>query len=264
MKAEDLPEVLQHHLTGYTSDGQNFRTESCAAVFLYTHPGNRSLFLKVRNTQVAPQESDLSTEKMAMSWLKGRLKVPSVVCYHEERDTQYLLMTQIVGVSGIHPFAKDDIAGLVREFAFGLREVHSLNIDSCPLDLRVGRYFSWAEGLIERGALDSQLPTGKSRSFLRDELGGIKAGLPVEEDLVFTHGDYCLPNVLIQDGRLSGIIDWGYAGVGDRYRDFVAAYYTIGRNLGLEWLPLFFEAYGLQELEQDKLMAYRKVHDFID
>ena len=263
MKVENLPEPVQFHLMGYTSDGDNLKTESCADVHLYTHPKKPSLFLKVRNTRLVPQESDLRTEKIAMSWLQGKLNVPSVVCFHEECEIQYLVMTQIAGVSGIHQSAVNDIPTLIREFAFGLRQIHSISMDSCPLDWRMERYFSWWEGLIEMGAIHSQIPTGKTRTFLRDELCSMKSGLP-EEDLVFTHGDYCLPNILIHDGRLSGIIDWGYAGVGDRYRDFVAAYYTIRRNLGAEWVPVFFKEYGLQELDRDKLMAYQKVHDFID
>src|SRR5260370_14852060 len=32
---------------------------------------------------------------------------------------------------------------------------------------------------------------------------------------VLIHGDYCLPNVLVEDGRLSGLIDLGGAGLGD-------------------------------------------------
>ena len=263
MKVENLPQPVLSHLIGYTSDGDNLKTESCADVYLFTHPKKPSLFLKIRNTRFAPQESDLRTEKIAMSWLHGKLNVPNAICFHEERELQHLVMTQIAGVSGIHQDAMNGVPNLIREFAFGLREIHSISMDSCPLDWRMERYFSWWEGLIEMGAIHSQIPTGKTRTFLRDELCSMKSGLP-EEDLVFTHGDYCLPNILIHDGRLSGIIDWGYAGVGDRYRDFVAAYYTIRRNLGTEWVAVFFEEYGLEELDWDKLMAYQKVHDFID
>ena len=33
-----------------------------------------------------------------------------------------------------------------------------------------------------------------------------------EEDLVFTHGDYCLPNVIIDGEEVAGFVDWGRAG----------------------------------------------------
>lgn len=262
MKVKNLPTAVQAHLAGFESDGENLRTASCADVFRYTHPSKQSLFLKVRGTRTAPQESDLLAEKTAMSYLHGKLNVPRVVCFHEEGDIQYLLMTQIAGVSGIHQDAKRDIPHLVRLFAQGLREIHAIAVDSCPLDWRMERYFAWATDLIDAGVLDDQIPDGETRNVLRDELDSIRADLP-PEDLVFTHGDYCLPNVMIHDGRLSGYIDLGYAGVGDRYLDFVAASYTIRRNLGHEWIPLFFQEYG-HELDQAKLSIYQRIHDFAD
>ena len=262
MIVRELPHPVRAHLKGFASSGDNLKTESCADVFSFAHPSKPGLFLKIRDALAAPQESDLRAEEEAMSWLQGRLSVPRVVCFHEENNTQYLLMTRIAGVSGIHEDARTNIPGLLRMFAHGLREIHAISVDSCPLDWRFERYFAWVTGLIDSGVLDGQIPKGGARNVLRAELASIRADLP-PEDLVFTHGDYCLPNVMILNGHLSGYIDWGYAGIGDRYLDFVAAYYTIRRNLGAEWVPLFFREYG-QELDQAKLSLYQRIHDFVD
>ena len=231
-------------------------------MFLYTHPLKLGLILKTRDVRLRPQESDLLTETVALSWLRDKLSVPELLCFHVDGDSQYMLMTQMEGVTGIHPEVTGDPANLVREFAKGLREVHALGTESCSLDWRMSRYFTWAEGLIENGVLDEYIPEGETRTIFSDQLSDIKKGMPEEEDLVFTHGDYCLPNVMFQNGRLSGYIDLGYAGVGDRYLDFVAARGTIRRNLGEEWIGPFFQAYGLGEPDQEKMKAYQRVHDF--
>ena len=181
MHVEDLPGAVRSHLIGYTSDGANLKTESCADVFHYTHPNRHGLFLKVRNTQVAPQESDLLAEKTAMSWLQGKLRVPRVICFHAEVETQYLVTTQVAGVTGIHQDAMDQTANLIRVFARGLREIHAVNVNSCPLDWRMERYLAWAERLIDRGALDSKVPAGNPRVRLKEELASIKAMAPEGE-----------------------------------------------------------------------------------
>ena len=265
MNFDDLPGPVCDRLKGYSTDGRNLRTESCSNVYLFTHPmpTKPGFVLKTRDVRIRPQEPDLLTETVALSWLRGKLSVPELRCFHVEGDTQYLLMTQMEGVTGIHPDVTGDRANLVREFARGLREIHALDPTSCTLDWRMSRFIPWAEGLIENGVLDEDIPEGETRTFLYEKLSDIKEAVPREEDLVFTHGDYCLPNVMFKEGRLSGYIDLGYAGVGDRYLDLVAACGTIRRNLGEAWIGPFFEACGLGDPDQEKLQAYQKVLDSV-
>ena len=198
-----------------------------------------------------------------MSWLKGKLSVPRIVCFHNERDTEYLLMTQVPGVSGVHEESLNNGANLMREFALGMREIHSLGFESCPLDWRLENLFSWAQDLIET-LTEAEIPNRKTRNSLRLELQELRDRQPCQEDLVFTHGDYCLPNILLRDGRLSGFIDWGYAGIGDRYLDIVEARNTIHQNLGAGWVPLFLQEYGLQELDKEKMDYYQRIFDLFE
>ncbi|QTQ09237.1 phosphotransferase [Macrococcoides canis] len=45
-----------------------------------------------------------------------------------------------------------------------------------------------------------------------------------EEEISYTHGDFCTPNILIKDGNISGYIDLGRGGLGDPYRDIALCY----------------------------------------
>jgi aminoglycoside phosphotransferase len=56
---------------------------------------------------------------------------------------------------------------------------------------------------------------------------------PGHEDLVFTHGDYCLPNIILKDGKLSGFVDIGRARLADRYQDLGIAFRSLEYNLVL-------------------------------
>lgn len=257
METTALPDPVRAHLDGYRVEGGNRRTSSSADVFCLVHPAKPTLFLKALVYPLPPiVEADLLAEKTAMDWLRGKLAVPRVLCYHRKSDREYILVTGIAGVAGHEPESRRDPGATVRAFAAGLRAVHAVDPAGCPLDWRLERFFAWAEGLIGR------LPA-ESRPSLREDLAALKQDRPTSEDLVFVHGDYCLPNILLKDGRLSGFIDWGFAGIGDRYLDFAAAEGTVRRNLGDEWVEPFFAAYGLQP-DAERLAYFRRVLDFAD
>lgn len=120
--------------------------------------------------------------------------------------------------------------------------IHGVPIEGCPFDATIA------------ALLAQSLP----RVSDPEVLAYLREGRPDSEDLVFTHGDYCLPNILVDRGRLGGFIDWGYAGVGDRYRDLASCAWSVGHNLGEEWIPSFFEAYGIV-IDQEKFDYYGSV-----
>ena len=58
------------------------------------------------------------------------------------------------------------------------------------------------------------------------------------------HGDYCLPNVLVHEGRFSGLVDVGGAGLGNPEDDLAAGVWTLQYNYGKGFARTFLEAYG--------------------
>jgi len=63
--------------------------------------------------------------------------------------------------------------------------------------------------------------------------------------IVFTHGDLNMRNVIVHDGRLSGIVDWENSGWYPEYWDYTKAYYVT--KLKWRWLKMvneIFEEYG--------------------
>lgn len=75
--------------------------------------------------------------------------------------------------------------------------------------------------------------------------------------MAFTHGDYCLPNIMLGDGAVTGFIDLGRAGIADRYTDLALAARSIRHNTGDEQLVgVFLEAYVLSEVNWRKIDYY--------
>ena len=64
-----------------------------------------------------------------------------------------------------------------------------------------------------------------------DLFGELLATAPADEDIVFTHGDFCLPNIILDRGaddevEITGLVDCGGAGIADRYQDIALAVRT--------------------------------------
>lgn len=87
------------------------------------------------------------------------------------------------------------------------------------------------------------------------------AGCPVRhpgagENPVLIHGDFCLPNVMLDDWRFSGFIDLGSAGLGDRHVDIHWALWSLAYNLKTDrYTGRFLDAYGRELVELDRLRA---------
>ncbi|TMD90064.1 MAG: hypothetical protein E6I73_09175 [Chloroflexi bacterium] len=75
---------------------------------------------------------------------------------------------------------------------------------------------------------------------------------------VLIHGDYCLPNVLVVDGRLSGLIDVGGAGLGDPQDDLAAGVWTLQYNYGAGLAREFLDAYGWPPMSDKAIERLRR------
>jgi aminoglycoside phosphotransferase len=80
--------------------------------------------------------------------------------------------------------------------------------------------------------------------------------------LIFTHGDYCLPNIIIHEGKLNGFIDWGRAGIADKYQDIALVVRSIIRNFGKKYTNMFLDEYGLVQFDRARIEYYQLLDEF--
>jgi len=88
------------------------------------------------------------------------------------------------------------------------------------------------------GALDGKIDTGAVRAVWETALDAAWHGSPV-----WFHGDVAWGNLLVNEGRLSAVIDFGTSGVGDPSCDLAIAWTFFGR----ESREAFRAALGLDE-----------------
>ncbi len=75
---------------------------------------------------------------------------------------------------------------------------------------------------------------------------------------VLIHGDYCLPNVLVDRGRLTGLVDLAESGLGDSRDDLAAGLWTLHYNFGHGYARDFLDAYGVPPMTDRDIERLRR------
>ncbi|TQS76193.1 aminoglycoside 3'-phosphotransferase [Ornithinibacillus gellani] len=222
--------------------------------------GYHSLYLKI---QTLGSMEPLQCEKDKMEWLRGKLAVPEVIHYEQDEEREYLLMTEIAGVNAADTSIQANPKQCIKLLANGLREIHRIPITACPFRRTLDVVIKEAKERVSQQQVDldnlDEERRGRTAESLYKEL---LAKRPGEEDLVFTHGDYCLPNVILHGNKVSGFIDWGRAGVADRYQDIALAIRSLAYNHYRSYFPYFLREYGLDDVDWDKIHYYQLLDEF--
>lgn len=73
----------------------------------------------------------------------------------------------------------------------------------------------------------------------------------------FVHGDLCLPNILVKNGKLNGFLDLDNCGLGDPWEDYAMAVWSLEYNLGTREYTSDFLKKAEIKWEQEKYDLYR-------
>jgi len=253
-----MPDCLAEAVSDYSWQ-EIFTGCSTARVFRLWKSGGSCLYLK---TAHHGPDRLLLQEKLRLEWLQGQLPVPHLEMFVEDNNCDYLLLSAIPGTVASDDAYKANVPKLIRQLSTGLRMIHALPIDRCPFDANLPAIIELARERVVNGLVDeSDFDESRLGRTASDLFAELLESVPDDEDVVFTHGDYCLPNIVLQDWRLSGFIDWGRAGVADRYQDIALIARSIESNFGSEWVRVLFEACGT-EPDHAKVHFYTLLDEF--
>ncbi len=101
---------------------------------------------------------------------------------------------------------------------------------------------------------------GMNARHLLEELQARRHTL--QNEMVFGHYDYCLPNVLVQDQQVAGVIDWSGGGYIDRRFDLATALFSMRLAetvQDISYQSTFLRAYGYSE-SVDSLYFFEALH----
>ncbi len=191
------------------------------------------------------------------------LPVPEVYAYCREGADSYLLTSTIEGEplhTVIDEFSSSQIIDLVGEALDLIANQPLIPGTSDALELELQE----VERIIRQGEIDRDSFLQNTGRSPEAELEAIRAEQFFHRDDVLSHGDFCLPNLMVKDGELSGIIDWGKAGRGDIYRDLAALEGSMRRNVGQDGMKEFFTILDMDyaDFRPAKIQYYNRIDQF--
>lgn len=196
----------------------------------------------------------LAREAAMTRYFHGKGLAAEVLAY-ESLEEDWLLTAAVPGEDCTAGEYTDDPKRLSALLGERLRMLHALSGEGCPVPDHTARYLAKAEENYRKGMFDPQ-SVGSLFSSPQEAFAAVEAGKHLLKTDTLLHGDYCLPNIMLQDWKFTGFIDLDHAGVGDRHVDLFWGVWTLRFNLRTDaWGGRFLDAYGRDAVEKDMLRA---------
>lgn len=206
-------------------------------------------------------------EYNALKFLHKKLPVPEIISFEQQDGYNYLLMSKLNGIMACDCINNPEL--LVIALADGLKQLWNIDIANCDLESTLDKRLSDARHNIDNNLVDindfEEDTIGPNGFADIEELYQFLVNNKPNEDLVFTHGDYCLPNIFIDRDKTVGFLDLGKSGVADRWQDIALCVRSLKFNVcDINHLPVsaFYKLkaklYKLLDIKEDteKLRYY--------
>ena len=207
------------------------------------------LFLKEAPAHTLKAEADLTAyyHNLGLS--------AEVLHYGIWNNKDYMVTRRIPGEDCTYRIYLDDPKRLCDTTASLLRKLHEIRCASCPVNDRLQSYIASVKQGYGRNHYEPDLFAGiwEFTSFV-ETWNAAQEGIRYLKSDALIHGDYCLPNIILNDWQFSGYIDLGNGGIADRHIDILWGIWTLKYNLGTAaYTDRFMDAYGRDRIEPEKL-----------
>lgn len=252
IRPEDFPPRFQPLLEIYPVYDSSCSPDA-RVLYLETEEG---MFLKS-----APKGS-LAREAEMIAYFHAMELAPEVLAY-ESDHRDWLLTKRLSGEDCLHPQYLAEPKRLCDALALQLRNLHDTVVKDSP-------------GVLTQARLEQTMDRHRAGHFtmelFRQDPGFsspqeameliLKNGPRLRSDILI-HGDYCLPNILLDNWQFSGFIDVGGGGLGDRHFDLFWGLWSLDFNLKDPRLASrFLDVYGRDKVDLQRLRTVAAMEAF--
>jgi len=218
-----------------------------AKVFYIDRDGG--LFVKEAPENALKAEADLT------AYYHSKNLSAEVLYYDTWNHKDYMVTRRIPGEDCTHRMYLEDPKRLCDMTACLLRKLHETDGTLCPVKDRLQSYMASVNQGSDQKHYEPDLFAGiwEFTSF-EETWDAAQEGMRYLKPDALIHGDYCLPNIILNDWQFSGYIDLGNGGIADRHIDILWGIWTLKYNLGTAaYTERFIDAYGRDRIEPEKL-----------
>lgn len=240
----DFPEVFHPLL----EDCPVFDSSCSPQARVWYLPREGGLYLK------SAAGGSLRREAAMTAFLHGKGMAAEVLAY-ESGEKDWLLTRAVPGEDCTFGRYLENPGRLSEILGERLRFLHELPTEGCPITDHTARYLQTAEENRSKGLFDPfYYPGGDITAEKAWEI--VRETAPQLKSDVILHGDYCLPNVMLDDWQFSGFIDLDHGGIGDRHIDLYWGCWSLDFNLKTDrFRDRFLDAYGREKINEALLAA---------
>ncbi len=241
-----FPECLQPLL-----EGHKLYDSSCSQdARVYYTDAEGGCFLKTA------ARGALETEAAMTRYFHAKGLSAEVLAYLSQ-DADWLLTRRLPGEDCLYEAYREDPQKLCDLTARLLRQLHDTPFEGCPVMHRTENYLESVARNYRTEHYDASLfPDNWGYRSADEAWNAVQTVGPYLKEDTLLHGDYCFPNILLDNWQFSGFIDLGRGGVGDRHIDLFWGLWSLQFNLKTDaYAQRFLDAYGRDRIDTEILNA---------
>ena len=242
-----LPLWVPDEIASFAGGASIFDSSCSAEAKTYMIDKDEGYFLKCAEAGSLKREFEMAT-----FFHKKGLGAEALLYLSGQKD--FLLTKRVAGEDCTHPKYLEEPERLCDLLSERLRMLHEIKAEDCPVTDRTASYLALADLNYKEGRYDLTFAYDDPFESAKAAYEYLCAGRGALKNEVLLHGDYCLPNVILNDWRFSGFIDLGNGGIGDRHVDVFWGIWTLKFNLGTDrYKERFIDGYGRDLINVDTL-----------
>lgn len=229
-------------------DAKIYDSSCSSAARVYFVDKDGGYYLKTASATTLQTEAEMT----AFFHKKG---LAAEVLAYQSADADWLLTERVRGEDCADAMYLADPKRLCDMTATLLRALHETDFAGCPVPNHTERFLGTVERNFQSGEYDKDsFPDSFGYSSPEEAIAVVQKYGHLLQCNTLLHGDYCLPNIILDNWKFNKFIDLGNGGVGDRHVDLFWGVWTLFYNLKTNaYASRFLDAYGRDRVETDML-----------